>query len=499
MTLKSILSSTKKFFLNLTKAKVVELLVQLQKDYIKLEQENAELKAQLQKIKIEEVNKIANKPSSKHAEWEKVTPIEKNSKNGKPTKKSKKRKARKGSGNQTKNRQPDKIETEKVDTCDNCGKNLKNTRVLDSTNEHIVEDIPEPAETTEVIKIIKEKKYCNSCQQVTTAKSERVLPGADIGLNATVLICYLWVALCLPFPKIMDYLASFFSLKISTSGLSRHVIMVSKAMKDVHEEILQDVQIGVTLFADETGWHVKGKNWWLWVFGTDTAAYFTMDKSRGSDVVRRVLGEIFLGVLVIDGWSAYLSLICEKQTCMAHIFRKIKKLRDAFPQLISIGKFYIKLRRIILDGEKLQKQRKKLDEIVFQRRLLLLHERLETLVQWKNPNEILQEIIKKVIRQQPRILTFVEHEGVPSDNNYAERLIRIGVLKRKVSGGSMSAEGANAYAVLLSVYVTCKLRKIPFRKFMKESLVCYIKTGKPMLLKEYEEVNSDNFRFAEAA
>jgi transposase len=56
-------------------------------------------------------------------------------------------------------------------------------------------------------------------------------------------------------------------------------------------------------------------------------------------------------------------------------------------------------------------------------------------------------------------LTFVEHPGAPCHNNYAEFLIRIGVLKRKISGGSVSAEGANAYAILLSIYVTCKLRE----------------------------------------
>jgi len=53
----------------------------------------------------------------------------------------------------------------------------------------------------------------------------------------------------------------------------------------------------------------------------------------------------------------------------------------------------------------------------FRRRLLRLHHRLEALVQWKNLNEILAEIIKKVKRKQPRILTFVEHEDVPSHNN----------------------------------------------------------------------------------
>jgi len=484
----------------------VELIVQLKKDfsrldarYQKLEQENAELKAQLQKQKIIEVNKQTNKPSSKKAEWEKPTSNKSDSNQDNQKKTTRKRKARKGAGNQSKNCTPDQIEQAKVETCDRCGKNLKNKPVLGSTNEHTIEDIPEPAEKTEIIKVVKEKKYCSACKHVTTAKSERAMPGADIGLNTTVLICYLWVALCLPFTKIMDYLGSFYGLTLSTSGLSKHVIMVSKALQDVHNEILQDVQIGATLFADETGWRVKGKNWWLWVFGTDKSAYFTLDKSRGSDVVRRVLGEIFLGVLVVDGWSAYLSLICEQQTCMAHIFRKVRKLRDAFPELVSISKFYIKLRRIIRDGEKLQKQKSELDELIFKRRLLRLHDRLEKLVQWKNPNEILLEIIKKVKRQQPRMLTFVEHVNVPSDNNYAERLIRIGVLKRKVSGGSMSAEGANAYAILLSVYVTCKLRNIAFRKYLKESLICYIKTGKPMLLKEYEEANYAEFQFSEAA
>ena len=43
-----------------------------------------------------------------------------------------------------------------------------------------------------------------------------------------------------------------------------------------------------TLHTVETGWRVRGRNWWLWV-----------------------LGEIFLGLLVVDGWKAYLQLICE--------------------------------------------------------------------------------------------------------------------------------------------------------------------------------------------
>jgi len=32
---------------------------------------------------------------------------------------------------------------------------------------------------------------------------------------------------------------------------------------------------------------------------------------------------VFYGILIADGWHAYTKLICDRQSCMAHIFRKI--------------------------------------------------------------------------------------------------------------------------------------------------------------------------------
>ena len=497
MNIKDILSVTYSAFSKLSVGNLVKAFQSLREKYVKLEKENNELKAEnqrlinlLKKQKIESVNKDANKPSSKRPEWNKSGAG--NDGKEKKNRKGRGKKPRKGAGNQSKKLKPDRTEKATVVNCSLCGKDLSGQKVLESSNGRIIEDIPDVVERPEVIKVEQEKKYCPDCKEVITAKSELALPKADIGLNSTILICYLWVALCLPFTRIGDYLKAFFGKDISTSGLSRHVIRVSKIMGDVYKEILGDINNAVTLHADETGWRVRGKNWWLWVFGTQESAYFTVDQSRGGSVVRRVLGEIFLGLLVVDGWSAYLALICEQQSCMAHLLRKIRKFRDAFPHLSSIVKFYMKLRRILRDGERLQADRKKLGEKVFQRRLRRLKKRLEKLVNWPDPDDILQEIIKKVKRQQPRILTFVEHPGAPCHNNYGEFLIRVGVLKRKVSGGSVSAEGANAYAILLSIYVTCKLRGISFPKYMKESLRHYIRTGKPMLLGTYSTFIADS-------
>jgi len=502
MDIKEIIILPYQVLLNWPKKKLLKSLQILREKYKELEEkkneleeknnelfeEIARLKEAIANQKIQEINKKVNQPSSKQPEWEEKGVG--NDGKGKKKGKGRGKKARKGSGNKRKDLQPTQEEVAHVDQCDLCGKDLRGKEPLKSSNDRIIEDIPEPISAPEVILIKQEKKYCDECKQVITARSELALPKSDIGLNATILICYLWVALCLPFTRISAYLKTFFGLKISTSGLSTHVIRVSKILKEVYEEILKDIKIGATLHADETGWRVKGKHWWLWVFGTQDSAYFTVDKSRGSKVVRRVLGEIFVGVLVVDGWYAYLSLICEQQSCMAHLLRKIRKFRAAFPHLVDIAKFYIKLRKIIRDGERLQANREKLGEVVFQRRLARLKKRLKELLKWPNPDDVLKEIIKKVKKQQSRILTFVEHLGVPCHNNFAEYLIRLGVLKRKISGGSLSCDGANAYAILLSIYVTCKLRGISFPNFMRESLRHYIRTGKPMLLKTYTETAS---------
>jgi hypothetical protein len=504
VNLKEILITSFNTFFRWRKARLVEALTGLREKYLQLlekvnllEQENLRLKQQLEQEKINAVNKDANKPSSKRAEWEKDTAKD-GDKGGKKGK-GRKRKKRAGSGNRPKNLVPNRTETATVDMCNLCGKDLSDQPPLESSNERIIEDIPDPPEETVITLVTQQKKYCDDCQEVITAKSELALPGADIGINATVLICYLWVALCTSYPKIKEYLATFFKLPLSTSGLSRHVIRVSRIMKDVYNEILNGIQDGAILHADETGWRVRGRNWWLWVFGTQDTAYFTVDKTRGSDVVRRVLGKIFFGVLVVDGWSAYLSLLCAQQSCLSHLLRKIRKFRDAYPHLTDILKFYLKFRRIIRDGERLQQDRENLGETVFQRRLKLLKKRLEELLQWPNPDKVLEEIIKKVKRQQPRILTFVEHPGVSFHNNYAEYLIRIGVLKRKISGGSVSAEGAEAYAILLSIYTTCKLRGISFPKFLSESLRHYIRTGKPLSLRAYSDLTDADSVVSKAA
>ncbi len=458
---------------------------QLAADAVALSAKVRAFEAELAKLRQQRVNETVNQPSSKKTEWDKGNGVDPD----KPPRRRQRKLGgpRPGSGNRPKtNPAPDRSVHNSLAQCPKCQTDLIGVPPAGDVNQRIIEDIEPPAEKTVVTEETSERKWCPSCQEIVSAKSELALPRSDIGLHATVRMVYLWVVAALSLPNIQKYLSSFMRLGISTSGISNLLIRVAAILAPVAEEILQDVRQGFQVWADETGWRVRGINWWLWAFANETSAYYYAAPSRGSPVVVQILGTVFAGVLITDAWGAYNAVDCLfRQTCMAHVFRKIRRLLQDNPEARSILRFYSRLKRILRDGERLQQRAAHLNEDAMLCSYHRLEDRLDQLLAWKNPNPILAGIIGSVQRLRGRILTFSVLPGCPSHNNFGEYIIRKGVLKRKISGGSMAPRGAQAYAILISIAQTCHLRKISFPSFLLASLRHYCRTGKPLLLFEY--------------
>jgi transposase len=469
----------------LPKRQLIERVLEQQQALAEKDQAIAALTAQLAQLKSQHTDqgiaRTVNQPTSKKPEWDKDGNLKRPGTQPRKLRRGK----RPGSGNQRKLKPIDSTHVVELNDCPKCGTDLS-ARPASNKPGRIIEDIEPPPAKTTVVKEIEQLKWCPTCQEMVSSKSERALPGSDVGLNATIEIAYLWVMSALSLPKIQALLDAFRALRLSSAGISRMMIRLSGILQPVYEEILADVKDGVRIWADETGWRVKGKLWWLWIFANRRSAFYWAEHCRGTAVVERLLGPFFFGVLIVDGWCAYHQIVCAKQTCMAHIFRKIRAFIEAYPQYRSMMTVYRKLRRLIRDGEKLQQARPEIPDPVFQRRLQALHRRLDELLAWPSPNAVLAKLIEKVRRQRQHILTFVEHEGAPAHNNYGEYIIKKGVLKRKVSGGSMSADGAKAYACIQSIAMTCQLRNLSFHAFLRASLVQFIRTGTPLLLAQYE-------------
>src|SRR5688572_9120220 len=63
---------------------------------------------------------------------------------------------------------------------------------------------------------------------------------------------------------------------------------------------------------------------------------------------------------------------------------------------------------------------------------------------------------REILKRRQALWTFVRHEGVEPTNNAAERAIRPGVLWRKGSFGTQSADGSRFVEAMMTVVTTLK-------------------------------------------
>jgi hypothetical protein len=147
--------------------------------------------------------------------------------------------------------------------------------------------------------------------------------------------------------------------------------------------------------------------------------------------------------------------------------------------------FSKRLRRLIRDAIRLHKRKPDLDPAVYQRRLDRIESRLQSMIEYDWSNKEAQRLVKRLRRHQHELFTFLREEGVPFDNNFAERMIRGAVIMRKNSYNNRSDKGARTQATLMSVFTTLKQRGLNPLDTLERALRIYIKTGQLPKLAEF--------------
>ena len=91
--------------------------------------------------------------------------------------------------------------------------------------------------------------------------------------------------------------------------------------KNLRGNLAEQDRLGI----DESGHKNAGKRHWTWCLRAPRFTVFHIDPSRGSEVLRAVLGETFGGVIGCDYFSAYHKYMADSgatvQFCMAHLIR----------------------------------------------------------------------------------------------------------------------------------------------------------------------------------
>lgn len=160
-------------------------------------------------------------------------------------------------------------------------------------------------------------------------------------------------------------------------------------------------------------------------------------------------------MLGCDFYSGYDWYLGPKQRCWVHLLRLIDKVVQEYP---SAQVWADKVHDIYMAAKKAARRRVNSSTRVrfrqeLQERLLWL---AEPYLNHKDAPE--HKSAKLICRYLPELFTFVEHLGVASSNNAAERAIRPAVIARKISGGTRSARGSQTKTRLMSVFATWALQ-----------------------------------------
>jgi Transposase IS66 family len=81
-------------------------------------------------------------------------------------------------------------------------------------------------------------------------------------------------------------------------------------------------------------------------------------------------------------------------------------------------------------------------------------------------SEAAESLRNRLVKYQDKLFTFIDHDGVPWNNNNAENAIKKFAYYREDTAGIMTEEGLNDYLVLLSIYQTCRYKGLSFLKFL---------------------------------
>jgi hypothetical protein len=188
-----------------------------------------------------------------------------------------------------------------------------------------------------------------------------------------------------------------------------------------YEKILTDLLKGKLINIDETTINLQREKGYVWVLASADAVYFFFRKSReGSFLTEMLRG--FKGVLVSDFFTAYDSLSLSQQRCLVHLMRDMNDDLLQYPfdqQLKHIATRFSALLKEIVST---------IDKYGLKKRHLRKHQTpASKLCDWitnqKFTSPIAVGYAKRFAKYRKNLFCFLEHDGVPWNNNNAEHAI----------------------------------------------------------------------------
>jgi transposase len=323
-----------------------------------------------------------------------------------------------------------------------------------------------------VIKYVVERGYCVRCGKYSSGKDLR---GQEVvlGNGIRTLICFLSTILDHTFEQIRIITSTCFGITVSDGEIAGSIHNYGLMWRPEYERLKEMIRGQPGQHIDETVHAIQehgGKHGYAWVMsGSETQdRVYQLADSRGKGNAQVLLGDNPDGVRITDCYGAYKRLPGKHQVCWAHFKRKARELSE----LACLGEekrtraqawhdefshLYATLQAYLLEPFEQKKRKKQIKALLDKVRHLCIKD-------GRDPKK-LADLKALMLEYEHALFTCMEVEGIPCDNNRAERDLRKLVIKRKKSFGCKTEKGAKALEVILSVcwstWYRCKEQFFP--------------------------------------
>jgi hypothetical protein len=314
------------------------------------------------------------------------------------------------------------------------------------------EELP-PEIQPQVIDIVRDVCKCNKCNLKFLARDGVTPVQGRFGINLMVLTIFLKFIVRGVLRKTTSFLDASFAMKLAPASVQAIIERAAKAGEAEYTELKAKIRNAKLLYIDETSFRVLGKNWWVWVFRSDTDMLLVIRNSRGNTVLEEILGKDYVGTVICDCWRAYDFLSnATLQRCWAHLLRKSKELSS-----VPGRHFHKRLNRLfdkIKSFNELPHTQKQRDK-----KYATMTAKLQKIIGYYSRYEECKSTVKYIDFHLESWFTCIKIEGVQPTNNYAEQAIRETVLVRKIIGAFRSENGTKTYETLASLIASWQLQK----------------------------------------
>ena len=326
------------------------------------------------------------------------------------------------------------------------------------------EEIP-PDIQPEAVDITRDICQCNKCHLKFLARDNQTPLQGRFGINLMVLVIFLKFIVRGVLRKTTSFLEASFALKLAPATVQAIIERAAQAGEKEYAALKLKIKAAKLLYIDETSFRVLGKNWWVWVFRSDTDLLLVIRNSRGNNVLEEILGMDYVGIVVCDCWRAYDFLSnALLQRCWAHLLRKSKEIQNI------VGKHLHEKLSALFDDiirfnstEKSEKQRI--------RKYAQMTKKLQKIIRYYSRYEEFRAVTKYIDFHIESWFTCIKIAGVQPTNNYAEQAIRETVLVRKIIGAFRSIQGTKTYETLASLIATWQYQKLDIKKELNRMLI----------------------------